>query len=72
MALCPKDFQPCCDDLCRAGMSCFVTGMSMYKICHGGCGKYVAIDGTDSDNCTCDPGDGYYSGVDDPFADGYE
>lgn len=67
MALCPKDWKPCCDDLCY-GAGCLRTGQPMYERCSG-CGNYVAIDWSDDDDCTCDYDDDYYSGRDDPFAD---
>lgn len=40
-------------------------GMPMYEKCEGGCGNYVAIDGSDDDDCTCDREDDYYSGLED-------
>ena len=48
--LCPKDFKPCCDDLCYGG-GCLITGEAMYERC-GGCGALVSDD--DHENCTCD------------------
>ena len=56
MAVCPIDLKPCIDDLCRSG--CLRAGGEPMLIrCPGGCGAYVAIDGSDNDDCECDPDD---------------
>lgn len=55
MAICPSTFTACWDDLCYGG-GCFkMSGEPMLKLCPGGCGMFVAIDGSDSDDCLCDP-----------------
>ena len=54
MALCPKDFKPCCDDVCYGAGCILMGGMPMYQRCQG-CGEYVAIDGSDNDDCVCEP-----------------
>lgn len=50
--LCPKDMQPCIDDLCRGSGCLKMTGIPMYERCWA-CGQLVAADG--SDDCECDP-----------------
>ena len=50
--LCPKDFLPCCDDLCRGGGCIAMDGAELYWSCSG-CGAIVSDE--DMDNCTCDP-----------------
>jgi hypothetical protein len=52
---CPKDFQPCCDDLCRGSRRCFEIDEAMMERCE--CGGLVAVDGSDNEQCTCDPYD---------------
>jgi hypothetical protein len=54
MGICPKDFLPCCDDICRGGGCIRLQGMPMYTRCNG-CNQPVAIDGSDDDMCTCPP-----------------
>lgn len=57
--LCPKDFNPCMDDLCYGG-GCIAdgcVGLSMYRKCDG-CGALISDD--DIDECTCDDADDFY------------
>lgn len=57
MAICPFDAQPCIDDLCH-GSGCLRMGFApMLVPCSGGCGAYVAIDGSDDCDlgCDCEP-----------------
>lgn len=49
---CPKDFQPCCDDLCYGSGCLEMDGLPMYEKCPG-CGKFISEEDTDS--CECDP-----------------
>lgn len=46
MAICPKDLLPCIDDLCY-GSGCMQLGGE----------PMVAVDGSDNDDCECDPED---------------
>lgn len=48
---CPKDFRPCCDDLCYGGGCLAMEGAPMLQKCDG-CGAFISEE--DSDNCTCD------------------
>lgn len=57
MGLCPKDFRPCCDDLCYGG-GCIYTGEALYERCTG-CGNLVSDD--DHDECTCEYEDDDYA-----------
>ena len=50
--LCPKDFQPCIDDLCRGSNRCFDTGEALYEECHG-CKQLVSSE--DHEACICEP-----------------
>jgi hypothetical protein len=59
MGICPKDFKPCCDDICYGG-GCIHTGESMLRQCTG-CNEYVSEDG--GDECSCEPD------YDDDYAD---
>ena len=58
--LCPKDFKPCCDDLCHGGGCLMMEGMAMYHECEG-CGALISDD--DHDECSCEPD--YYDYSDD-------
>lgn len=57
MAICPRDMKPCCDDLCYGGGCLWLGGEAMLERCPGGCGGLVAVDGSDNDDCRCDPAD---------------
>lgn len=58
MAICPKDLKPCCDDICYgAGCIRIIGNPSMLVKCHGGCGGLIAMDGSDTYDCTCDRDD---------------
>lgn len=50
MSVCPKDMQPCIDDLCYGGGCMQMDGAPMYYRCD--CGEYVSDD--DYDACRCD------------------
>lgn len=50
--ICPKDFQPCIDDLCYGGGCIRMEGMAVYEKCDG-CGALVSDDG--HDECACEP-----------------
>lgn len=53
MAICPKDGEPCIDDLCYGGGCLQCPGVAPLERCEG-CGNLVGIDGTDPwDDCTC-------------------
>ena len=56
MGLCPKDFKPCCDDLCYGG-GCIYTGEALYERCLG-CGNLVSDD--DHEECTCEYEDDFF------------
>ena len=56
--ICPKDFKPCCDDLCYGGGCILMDGAAMYEECPG-CGKLISEN--DHDNCICEPDDYDYS-----------
>lgn len=53
---CPLDGKPCIDDLCRGTRTCFADGGStpMLEKCSG-CGQLVACDGSNNDDCDCEP-----------------
>ena len=58
MAICPKNFRPCIDDLCYAGDCLALPGVPPLTHC-GGCGELVGLDGSDPlDSCECPLGDG--------------
>ena len=40
--ICPKDFKPCCDDLCGGGR-CLRTGHDTLERCHA-CGQIYSAD----------------------------
>lgn len=54
MAICPATFQGCIDDLCYGSGCLAMPGEPMLERCRG-CGAYVAADGSDNENCECDP-----------------
>lgn len=56
MAICPKDLLPCIDDLCYGNGCMAIGGEPMLTECLG-CGQLVAADGSDNDDCECDPED---------------
>jgi len=56
MSFCPADLKPCIDDLCRSGARCFKTGDEMLGPCPG-CRRLIATDGSDTENCDCEPDD---------------
>jgi hypothetical protein len=53
--ICPKDSQPCIDDLCYGGSCLRMPGCSPLVKCPGGCGALVSRDGDDVDECECEP-----------------
>jgi hypothetical protein len=55
MPVCPADFRPCIDDLCRGSGCMLLEGEPMLERCSGGCGAYVATDGSGSSDCQCEP-----------------
>lgn len=58
MAHCPATLRYCIDDLCRWS-GCFkLHGESILTKCNG-CGKLVALDGSNNDDCECDPSEDY-------------
>lgn len=58
MAYCPADLKPCIDDLCYGGgcLNPLAAGEAMLMRCDG-CLQFVAIDGSDSEACECEPDD---------------
>lgn len=57
MAICPADGHPCIDDICYGSGCLKMDGEPMLERCRGGCGALVAIDGSDSEDCDCEPAD---------------
>jgi len=55
MAICPATLKGCCDDICYGSGCLKLDGEPMLERCHGGCGALVAIDGSDSEDCECEP-----------------
>lgn len=55
--ICPATRKGCCDDLCYGGGCLRMHGESMLIRCDG-CGHLVAADGSDNEECTCEPDDG--------------
>lgn len=56
MAVCPATLKPCIDDLCY-GNGCMrreAYGVSLLTPCTG-CGKLIAMDGSETDECECEP-----------------
>ncbi len=57
MSLCPKDYKPCCDDLCH-GFGCLrMDGYPMLETCDV-CGGWIDEE-LDVRTCTCEPSDDY-------------
>lgn len=59
MAICPATLKPCIDDLCYGNGCLMLWGApmlvrSMLVRCYG-CGQLIALDGSNSDACECDP-----------------
>jgi hypothetical protein len=55
MALCPFDFRGCIDDLCYGSGCLKLAGEPMVEPCPGGCGEFLAIDGSNAEACECGP-----------------
>lgn len=56
MAFCPATLRPCIDDICY-GNGCFrreAYGEKLLVKCDG-CGKLIAMDGSNTDDCECEP-----------------
>ncbi len=53
--VCPATFQGCCDDICRNCGCLKMDGEPMLVRCSGGCGAWIAVDGSYNDDCECDP-----------------
>ncbi len=56
MAICPATLKPCIDDLCY-GNGCHrpgCRGLPLLVPCDG-CGNLIAMDGSDTDWCECEP-----------------
>ncbi len=49
--ICPKDFKPCIDDMCRGSDMCALGGGELISKCTA-CG---GLQCDFFDNCTCDP-----------------
>jgi hypothetical protein len=54
MAICPATLKPCIDDPCYGSGCLRMPGAPMLTKCHG-CGQLVALDGSNTDACECDP-----------------
>jgi hypothetical protein len=54
MAICPADGHPCIDDLCYGG-GCLRLGGEPMRVPCPGCGQLIAADGSDTDDCDCEP-----------------
>ena len=50
--ICPKDMQPCCDDLCYGGGCLMMDGAPMLHKCLG-CNAWISDD--DTMDCVCEP-----------------
>ena len=55
MAICLATLKGCCDDICYGSGCLKLDGEPMLERCRGGCGALVAIDGSDSEDCECEP-----------------
>ncbi len=51
--ICPKDFEPCCDSICRSSGCLHLDGAPLYEKC--ACGALVSAE--DRKDCTCDMDD---------------
>lgn len=60
MAICPATLKPCIDDICYGSGCLRLGGECLLTKCD--CGKLIALDGSCTDDCTCDPPD--YDGED--------
>jgi hypothetical protein len=58
MAICPATLKPCIDDVCYGNGCLKLPSAPMLTKCNG-CGKLVAIDGSNTDDCECDPDEWY-------------
>lgn len=54
MPICPKDLKPCIDDLCFGGSCLLLPGVCPLTRCNG-CGQFVSLDGSDLEDCECEP-----------------
>lgn len=54
MAICPANLGPCIDDICYGSGCQRMPGAAMLARCRG-CGQLIALDGSNSDACECDP-----------------
>lgn len=56
MAICPATYAGCIDDICYGSGCLKYPGEPMLMNCPG-CQALIAVDGSDSEDCDCDPTD---------------
>ena len=54
--ICPKDYRPCCDDLCRGGGCLRMGGYPMLVVCHK-CKGFIDDENDQLSSCVCDEPD---------------
>lgn len=56
--LCPKDYKPCCDDLCHGGGCMQMNGYEMLRVCDV-CKGIIDEEILECSTCTCLDNDAY-------------